>query len=61
MQNLTPEREIMKAVRVHVCGGPEAMRYEEAPMPVRGQLTVPSKPGLGLEFDRAVLERYAVA
>jgi L-alanine-DL-glutamate epimerase-like enolase superfamily enzyme len=35
--------------------------FEEAPMPVRGQLTVPSKPGLGLEFDRAVLERYAVA
>jgi L-alanine-DL-glutamate epimerase-like enolase superfamily enzyme len=35
--------------------------FEEAPTPVHGQLTVPSKPGLALEFDRAVLERYAVA
>ncbi|MEO8466837.1 MAG: quinone oxidoreductase [Gammaproteobacteria bacterium] len=24
----------MKAVRVHTCGGPDALRYEEAPMPV---------------------------
>jgi L-alanine-DL-glutamate epimerase-like enolase superfamily enzyme len=35
--------------------------FEEAPAPVRGRLTVPSKPGLGLEFDRAVFKRYAVA
>src|SRR6185295_7220068 len=24
----------MKAVRVHTCGGPDALRYEEAPMPM---------------------------
>src|SRR3954462_7786934 len=23
----------MKAVRVHVCGGPDALRYEDAPVP----------------------------
>ena len=33
--------------------------WEEVPVPVKGQLTVPSKPGLGLEFSRDI-ERYAV-
>ncbi len=33
--------------------------FEEAPVPVDGQLRVPAKPGLGLEFDREVIERYA--
>ena len=32
--------------------------YEEVPMPVKGELTVPDKPGLGLKFDQAVLKRY---
>lgn len=32
--------------------------FKEVPQPVNGQLTVPDKPGLGLEFDRDVLKRY---
>ena len=35
--------------------------FEEAPVPVDGELQVPSKPGLGLSFDRATIDRYAVA
>ena len=34
--------------------------FEEVPVPVRGELTVPTKPGLGLEFSRDI-ERYIVA
>jgi L-talarate/galactarate dehydratase len=33
--------------------------FEEVPVPVNGELTVPSKPGLGLEFSREI-ERYVV-
>ena len=33
--------------------------FEEVPAPVNGELAVPSKPGLGLSFDRAALKRYA--
>jgi L-alanine-DL-glutamate epimerase-like enolase superfamily enzyme len=33
--------------------------FEEVPVPVNGQLTVPAKPGLGIEFSRA-LDRYVV-
>ena len=32
--------------------------FEETPLPVKGHLTVPDKPGLGLKFDRDVLKRY---
>src|SRR5215213_5808935 len=32
--------------------------FKEVPQPVNGYLTVPSKPGLGLEFDPDVLKRY---
>lgn len=32
--------------------------YEEAPVPERGELAVPRKPGLGLEFDRDALRRF---
>jgi L-alanine-DL-glutamate epimerase-like enolase superfamily enzyme len=32
--------------------------FKEVPQPVNGELTVPMKPGLGLEFDSAALERY---
>jgi len=32
--------------------------FEEVPAPVKGELAVPSKPGLGLAFDRAALKRY---
>ncbi len=34
--------------------------FEEVPMPVNGELTVPSKPGLGLAFDRNTISHYAV-
>ena len=33
--------------------------FEEVPLPVRGELMVPTKPGLGLEFSRE-LDRYVV-
>jgi L-alanine-DL-glutamate epimerase-like enolase superfamily enzyme len=33
--------------------------FEEVPVPVNGLLPVPTKPGLGLAFDRATLKRYA--
>jgi L-alanine-DL-glutamate epimerase-like enolase superfamily enzyme len=33
--------------------------FEEVPVPVNGELVVPTKPGLGLEFSRE-LNRYAV-
>ena len=32
--------------------------FREVPQPVNGELTVPNKPGLGLEFDPDVLKRY---
>ncbi len=35
--------------------------FEEVPQPVKGELSVPAKPGLGLKFDQAALKRYAVA
>jgi len=33
--------------------------FREVPQPVNGELTVPKKPGLGLEFDSDALKRYA--
>jgi L-alanine-DL-glutamate epimerase-like enolase superfamily enzyme len=33
--------------------------FEEVPQPVKGELSVPKKPGLGLKFDEAALKRYA--
>ncbi|MGZ5095712.1 MAG: mandelate racemase/muconate lactonizing enzyme family protein [Burkholderiales bacterium] len=32
--------------------------FKEVPQPVNGELTVPNKPGLGLEFDPDALKRY---
>ena len=37
-----------------------ARMFKEVPQPVNGELTVPEKPGLGLEFDRDALKRYGV-
>ena len=34
--------------------------FEEVPVPVNGELSVPTKPGLGLEFSRDI-DRYVVA
>ena len=33
--------------------------FEEVPVPERGELAVPKKPGLGLKFDEAALKRFA--
>ena len=33
--------------------------FEDVPVPNRGELAVPRKPGLGLKFDEAALKRYA--
>jgi L-alanine-DL-glutamate epimerase-like enolase superfamily enzyme len=33
--------------------------FEEVPVPVKGELEVPSKPGLGLEFSRDI-DRYVI-
>ena len=33
--------------------------FEEVPVPEKGELAVPRKPGLGLKFDEAALKRYA--
>jgi L-alanine-DL-glutamate epimerase-like enolase superfamily enzyme len=35
--------------------------FQETPALVDGQLSVPARPGLGLELDRDVMKRYAVA
>ncbi|HYH40684.1 MAG TPA: mandelate racemase/muconate lactonizing enzyme family protein [Burkholderiales bacterium] len=32
--------------------------WKEVPQPVKGELTVPDKPGLGLEFDTEALKKY---
>jgi len=32
--------------------------FEEVPQPVKGELAVPKKPGLGLKFDEAALKRF---
>jgi L-alanine-DL-glutamate epimerase-like enolase superfamily enzyme len=33
--------------------------FEEVPVPEKGELAVPRKPGLGLKFDEAAIKRYA--
>jgi L-alanine-DL-glutamate epimerase-like enolase superfamily enzyme len=35
--------------------------WKEVPQQVNGELTVPNKPGLGLEFDTEALKRYGVS
>lgn len=35
--------------------------FEEVPVPDKGELTVPDKPGLGLAFNEDVLRRYGVS
>ena len=43
--------------RIHAVVGREL--WKEVPQPVNGELTVPNKPGLGLEFDAEACARYA--
>ena len=35
--------------------------FQEVPVPLNGELVVPSKPGLGLAFDRDAIKRYSMA
>ena len=68
--NLPVVSHLVPEIHVHLIAGipngltveymPWTFRlFEEVPVPVKGELTAPSKPGLGLKFDEAALKRYA--
>jgi L-alanine-DL-glutamate epimerase-like enolase superfamily enzyme len=38
-----------------------ARLFEEVPQPVKGELSVPDTPGLGLKFNRDMVKRYGVS
>ncbi|HXP73376.1 MAG TPA: mandelate racemase/muconate lactonizing enzyme family protein [Stellaceae bacterium] len=70
--NLPVVSHLIPEVHVHLIGAipngltveymPWLMRlFEEVPRPVKGELAMPSVPGLGLKFDQAALKRFAVA
>jgi L-alanine-DL-glutamate epimerase-like enolase superfamily enzyme len=70
--NLPVVSHLIPEVHVHLIGAipngltveymPWLMRlFEEVPRPVKGELGMPSAPGLGLKFDQAALKRFAVA
>jgi len=70
--NLPVVSHLIPEVHVHLIGAipngltveymPWLMRlFEEVPRPVKGELRMPSAPGLGLKFDQAALKRFAVA
>ena len=61
-----------KGVHVHLIGAipngltveymPWLVRlFEDVPRPQKGELTMPTVPGLGLKFDQAALQRFGVA
>jgi L-alanine-DL-glutamate epimerase-like enolase superfamily enzyme len=70
--NLPVVSHLIPEVHVHLIGAipngltveymPWLMRvFEEVPRPVKGELSMPTAPGLGLKFDQAALKRFAVA
>ena len=70
--NLPVVSHVLPEIHVHLIAGiPHGLTveympwtnrlWEEMPLPEEGYLTVPDKPGLGLAFDGAMLERYQVA
>jgi len=70
--NLPVVSHLLPEVHVHLIAGipngltveyyPMTMRlYEEMPAIEDGQIVAPSKPGLGIAFDKAVLDRYEVS
>jgi L-talarate/galactarate dehydratase len=70
--NLPVVSHLIPEVHVHLIGAipngltveymPWLMRlFEEVPRPVKGELSMPMAPGLGLKFDQAALKRFAVA
>ncbi|MBL8386171.1 MAG: mandelate racemase/muconate lactonizing enzyme family protein [Burkholderiales bacterium] len=67
--NLPVVSHLLPEIHVHmVAAAPNGLTVEympwscrlfrEVPVPQGGMLAVPARPGLGLEFDRDVLERY---
>ena len=67
--NLPVVSHLIPEVHVHLVGAipngltveymPWLMRlFEEVPLPDKGELAMPAKPGLGLAFDRAALQRF---
>ena len=70
--NLPVVSHLIPEVHVHLIGAipngltveymPWLMRlFEEVPRPQKGELAMPTAPGLGLKFDQAALKRYGVA
>jgi L-talarate/galactarate dehydratase len=70
--NLPVVSHLIPEVHVHLIGAiPHGLTveympwltrlFEEVPQPVKGELAMPSAPGLGLKLDRAALKRFAVA
>jgi L-alanine-DL-glutamate epimerase-like enolase superfamily enzyme len=70
--NLPVVSHLIPEVHVHLIGAipngltveymPWLIRlFEEVPRPVKGELSMPTAPGLGLKFDQAALKRFAVA
>jgi L-alanine-DL-glutamate epimerase-like enolase superfamily enzyme len=68
--NLPIVNHLAPEISVHlVAAAPNALTVEympwssklwkDVPRPVNGELTVPTKPGLGLEFDEDALKRFA--
>lgn len=69
--NLPVVSHLIPEVHVHLIGAipngltveymPWLMRlFEEVPRPVKGELAMPTAPGLGLKFDQAALKRFEV-
>ena len=69
--NLPVVSHLIPEVHVHLIGAipngltveymPWLMRlFEEVPRPVKGELTMPTAPGLGLKFDQGALKRFEV-
>ena len=69
--NLPVVSHLIPEVHVHLIGAipngltveymPWLMRlFEEVPRPVKGELTMPVAPGLGLKFDQGALKRFEV-
>jgi L-alanine-DL-glutamate epimerase-like enolase superfamily enzyme len=69
--NLPVASHVMPEVQVHLIAGiPNGLTveympwtvplFEEIPAIEDGQIVVPSKPGLGLAFDRAAIRRYQI-
>jgi L-talarate/galactarate dehydratase len=70
--NLPVVSHLIPEVHVHLIGAiPNGLTveympwlnrlFEEAPQPEKGELAMPTKPGLGLKFDEAVLKRFGSA